>query len=262
MLLSVPHAGCDYPDWLLDLSSFGRASLTSLEDPLVDRLAERAIAGGIGAVVAQAPRAAIDCNRAEEEVDPSVVLTGPIARITPRARGGLGIVPGRSATHNSLWRRLLAPRDLEDRLRQAHRPYHDAIARELKALRDRFGCALLIDCHSMPPPPGSVPPIVVGDRHGRSAARWLTAACLATVRSAGFQPSLNQPFAGGHIVARHGAPADGIHALQIEIDRRCYLAADGAEAWPAFGAVAQLIERLAVELGGQLLDSRYPAAAE
>jgi N-formylglutamate amidohydrolase len=66
VVLSVPHAGRDYPDWLLQLARNGRASLAALEDPLVDRLAWRAIGKGAGAVMAQAPRAAVDCNRAED----------------------------------------------------------------------------------------------------------------------------------------------------------------------------------------------------
>ena len=38
VLLSVPHAGRAYPDWLVRLSRRGAASLAPLEDPLVDRL--------------------------------------------------------------------------------------------------------------------------------------------------------------------------------------------------------------------------------
>src|SRR5678815_994830 len=94
VLLSVPHAGRDYPQWLVALSKGGERALHTLEDPRVDELAGRAIGAGIGAVVAKAPRAAIDCNRAEDEIDPTVVRTGPVASLSPRARGGLGIVPG------------------------------------------------------------------------------------------------------------------------------------------------------------------------
>ena len=76
VLLSVPHSGRDYPDWLLGLASAGKASLVLLEDPLVDRLVWRAMQRGCGAVIARAPRAAVDCNRAEDEVDPSVIDGG------------------------------------------------------------------------------------------------------------------------------------------------------------------------------------------
>ena len=64
------------------MASAGRASLTTLEDPLVDRLVWRALQRGCGAVIARTPRAAIDCNRAEDEVDPSVVDGGRRGRVT------------------------------------------------------------------------------------------------------------------------------------------------------------------------------------
>ena len=70
VLLSVPHSGRDYPDWLVAMASGGRARSRSLEDPFIDRLVWRAVQRGVGAVIARAPRAAIDCNRAEDEVDP------------------------------------------------------------------------------------------------------------------------------------------------------------------------------------------------
>jgi len=73
VLLSVPHSGRDYPDWLLAMASRGKSSLVALEDPFVDRLIWRAQQRGCAAVISRAPRAAIDCNRAEEEIDPSVV---------------------------------------------------------------------------------------------------------------------------------------------------------------------------------------------
>ncbi|MDQ3472008.1 MAG: N-formylglutamate amidohydrolase, partial [Pseudomonadota bacterium] len=53
VLLSVPHAGRDYPDWLVAMARGGLSALQPLEDPLVDRLAWRAVGRGIGAVIAR-----------------------------------------------------------------------------------------------------------------------------------------------------------------------------------------------------------------
>ena len=60
VLLSIPHSGRDYPEWLVGMARQGFASLQSLEDPFVDRLAWRALGRGVGAVIAQAARAAVD----------------------------------------------------------------------------------------------------------------------------------------------------------------------------------------------------------
>jgi N-formylglutamate amidohydrolase len=262
VLLSVPHSGRDYPDWLIAMASAGKASLVTLEDPLVDRLVWRALQRGCGAVIARAPRAAVDCNRAEDEVDPSVVDGARRGRVSARARGGLGIVPARTQQHGYLWRRAITLKQLEERVGQAHRPYHEAIEAQLGLLKDRFGCALLLDCHSMPPPPSGVPPVVFGDCRGRTANGWISAEAIAVARRSGFEAGLNDPFAGGHVIERHGRPAEGVHSLQIEIDRRCYLDARLQRPGSGFDRTAALIEALAVELGKALIGRQYATAAE
>ncbi len=260
VLLSVPHAGRDYPGWLLDLSRHDKGSLEALEDPFVDRLVWRALGLGIGAVIALAPRAAVDCNRAEDEVDPSLVGGPRRPRPSARARGGLGVVPTRTAGHGHLWRNAITHDDLEQRLETAHRPYHRAIANQLSLLMNRFGCALLLDCHSMPPTKNCAQ-VVFGDRFGRSAAPWLMAEAMATAANRGFAVASNDPFAGGHVLDRHGAPHRGVHAIQVEIDRRCYLTA-GGQPGEGFDSIAALIEALALTLGESLLDRRMAQAAE
>lgn len=262
VLLSVPHSGREYPDWLVSLAANGKPSLTTLEDPLVDRLVWRALQRGCGAVIARAPRAAVDCNRSEDEVDPSVIDGARRGRISARARGGLGIVPARTQQHGYLWRRAITPHQLEDRLGQAHRPYHASIEAQLALLVDRFGCALLLDCHSMPPPPDGIPPIVFGDCRGRTADPWISSEAIAVCRREGLEAGLNDPFAGGHVIERHAQPQSGVHALQIEIDRRCYLDARLSKPGPGFDRVANLVEALAVELGQALISRRFATAAE
>jgi N-formylglutamate amidohydrolase len=244
------------------MASGGRAALATLEDPLVDRLAWRAVARGVGAVIARAPRAAVDCNRAEHEVDPAVVVGRRRERLTARTRGGLGIVPARTPHHGFLWRRAMDAEQLEARLEQAHRPYHAAIERLLGDLQARFGCALLLDCHSMPPPPEGTAPVIFGDCHGRSAGSWVSAEAVRIARECGFAADLNEPFAGGHVVERHANPAGNVHALQVELDRRIYL--DGAlrEPGAGFDRAAAFIETLAVRLGEFLIGQRFATAAE
>jgi N-formylglutamate amidohydrolase len=262
VLLSVPHSGRDYPDWLVAMSSAGKASLATLEDPLVDRLVWRAVQRGCAAVIARTPRAAIDCNRAEDEIDPSVVDGAARGRVTSRARGGLGIVPGRTQQHGYLWRRPINRDQLEERVAQAHRPYHEAIEQQLTVLLDRFGCALLLDCHSMPPPPQGIAPVVFGDCRGRTADAWLSREAMAIANRLGFAAGLNDPFAGGHVIDRHARPARGVHALQIELDRRCYLNGPLKAPGPGFDKAASLIDALAVGLGEELLGRQFATAAE
>jgi len=242
LLLSIPHSGHAYPGWLVRDSTGGVAALAALEDPLIDRLAWRALASGVGAIIARAPRAAIDCNRAPDEIDPAVVL-GVAEPGSARARAGLGIIPGRTARHGHLWHRPVARAELDRRIALVHAPYHAAIERALDRLAIAHGAALLLDCHSMPPRHGQ-PELVIGDRHGTSASRAITDAAARIARGDGWSVALNSPYAGGHVIERHGRPTAHIHALQIEIGRDCYLAADGRTPGPGFDRAACLLDQL------------------
>lgn len=254
ILLSVPHAGRAYPDWLVRLSRRGRDSLRPLEDPLVDRLVWRAQTLGLACVIADAPRAAIDSNRAENELDPAVISLPPGAGHDGwRVRAGLGLIPGRLGTGGELWRRRIGPAELKARLDTAWRPYHRMVGEQLAELQRAHGEVLLLDCHSMPWRPGQAE-LVIGNRHGSTAHAFLTDLCRRTTDAEGFSTAINDPYAGGHIIASHAAPARGVHAIQLELDRRCYLDSAGREPGPGFDRSARLIQAIAEALGNALLD--------
>ena len=261
VLLSVPHAGRDYDAAILANATQGQRSLETLEDPLVDRLCWRAIGAGFGAVIQNVPRAVIDCNRGEEEVDPAAIEGVAPAPVGPRARYGLGLIPSRTHRHGTLWRRRIDRAELERRINEVHRPYHELIETELEALASRFGEALLIDCHSMPSRAGQAE-MVIGDRQGASAASWLSAETTRIGRTAGFRTALNEPYAGGAIVTRHGRPAAGIHAIQLEIDRATYLTRDARAPGVGFDRIAGFLEALATGLGEAILTRGMREAAE
>ncbi|MEO8141398.1 MAG: N-formylglutamate amidohydrolase [Sphingomicrobium sp.] len=255
-MLSIPHSGRAYPGWLVRDSAGGLASLAALEDPLVDRLAWRALGLGVAAVIARTPRAAIDCNRAPDEIDPCVVADAPEPS-SARARAGLGIVPGRTATSGHLWRRPITMAELDRRIAIAHAPYHAAIERGLDRLAIAHDGAILLDCHSMPHRRGQAE-LVIGDRHGSSAGRAVTDAAARIARAAGWSVALNTPYAGGHVVQRHGDPTANIHALQLEFDRAAYLGPDGRTPGPGFDRAARLLESLTLGLAD---DIAVPALA-
>jgi N-formylglutamate amidohydrolase len=262
ILLSVPHAGRDYPDWLLRLSRRGRDSLRPLEDPLVDQLVWRAQALGIGCVVAETPRAAIDCNRAEDELDPAVISLPPGGGHDGwRVRAGLGLIPGRLAAGGELWRRRIGRNELESRLQSAWRPFHRLVGEQLALLHRSHAEVILLDCHSMPSRAGQAE-LVIGDRHGSTAAAFVTDIARRTAEASGFRAACNDPYAGGYVVAAHGKPAKGIHAIQLELDRRCYLDGLNQVPGPGFDRSAELLAAIADTLGTALLDRQVPLAAE
>lgn len=221
VVVSVPHAGRDYGVELEARLALPLARAVALEDRHVDLLATGLATAGHLLVVARTPRLLVDLNRAEDDLDQPMLEVARVA--SARARGGLGVIPTRLAG-SELWRTLPDRDELEALLREIHRPYHATLATALAATRARWGHAVLIDLHSMPPLAGPyAAQVVFGDRHGKSASPVAIVAAERAARVTGFRTSHNQPYAGGHIVARHGRPFDDVHAIQIEIDRRCYL---------------------------------------
>jgi N-formylglutamate amidohydrolase len=177
-------------------------------------------------------------------------------------------VPRRLPGLGELWRRPLTEAELAARLDRVHRPYHTALAEALEALRDRWGAALLIDLHSMPPLGSKrgadpAPDFVVGDRFGASCDTALSAAALDHFAAAGHKAAHNRPYAGGYGLDRHAAPQRGLHALQIEVCRSAYLDAALREPGPGLAAVARVLSRLVRRLAGELAADRdVPQAAE
>ncbi len=278
ILLAVPHAGRVYPGSLLEqMRNPGYASLR-LEDRYVDLLASAvASATGAGLLVAHAPRAMIDLNRAEDDIDWEMFAGGSPRgnNHTPgkRARSGLGLIPRRLPGLGELWNRRLDQADLAARIAGIHRPYHSTLAEALTALRERWGAALLIDLHSMPPLPlrsglGS-PEFVVGDRFGVTCNGGLVASLFDYLAGMRRSVSHNRPYAGGYSLERHAAPHQGVHAIQLEIDRGSYLDSRLAEPAKGFASIVDtlvgMVRRLAGEvsaIGNQDGAVRWQEAAE
>lgn len=246
VVLSVPHAGRDYPLALRAALRVPLAALRVLEDRHVDAVA-LAAHGRETMLVQRRARAWIDLNRSERERDPAIdegaAWTAP-PLVSAKLRGGLGLVPRRVAGAGELWRRRLDAHDVAARIRDDHRPYHAALAQALAAARARFGAAVLLDVHSMPPLGADRARIVIGDRFGHAAAGRLVAVVEAATAAAGIAAALNAPYAGGHILHTHGQPAGGVHAIQIEFDRTLYLDPAGDGPGDGMAATARLLRRI------------------
>jgi len=228
VVVSVPHAGRDYPSAMQALLTVPVARLTTLEDRHVDAVASLAV-GQEAMIVARRARGWIDLNRSplrdrDPQVDAGADPRGFAAQASDKVRSGIGLIPRRAGGAENMWRRKLTDAEVAARIGEDHAPYHAALDAALAGARARFGVALLLDLHSMPPLPGVMPAqVVLGNRHGHSAAALFTDVAAGVVRDAGLRVAINHPYAGGYILASHARPRAGIHALQLEIDRSLYL---------------------------------------
>lgn len=243
VVLSVPHAGRDYPAAMGAALRAPTTQLSALEDRHVDAVA-------LGARVDEtlllqdAPRAWIDLNRAEHERDPLLDDGARRSPLSAKVRAGLGIVPRRTAATGDVWRRRLGADEVEARIAADHRPYHDALGAALARARDRFGVAILLDIHSMPSLPGGRTRVVVGDRFGRAASARFVQRVESEIAGAGLAHALNSPYAGGYILERHARPSEQVHGVQLEIDRALYLDARLDQPGPGLARTVTLVRAI------------------
>lgn len=263
VVISVPHAGRDYPAGCAQLCRVSITKLARLEDRYADRLVESCIAAGFSTIIAQTPRLWIDLNRAEDDFVDRIGMPRSGSTVSTKARSGLGLVPTRLSGVGDIWHTPPNMAEIAVRIAKYHRPYHAAIGRALAAARARFGVAVLLDIHSMPPLLGhDSAKIVLGDRFGRASAMAVTDAARAVCTLAGYRTALNTPYAGAYILERHGQPMTGIHALQLEVCRSSYL--DSAMNAPSEGLprLQRLVLNVAAAVSESVADRNMPLAAE
>ena len=261
VVLATPHSGRTYPAVVRSAMRDPEYSSIRLEDRFVDLVAQR-VANDTGAslLVANAPRAMLDLNRSPEDVDWSMIHdanqpdTVRHSAANRRARSGLGLIPRRLSGLGEIWNKPLSHAELQARIRQIHTPYHTALAETLQMVRDRWGAALLVDVHSMPPLKRSrhddVPAhFVLGDRFGASANDRIVASAIRYFADEGAGVAHNRPYAGGYVLDTHAAVQNGIHAIQIEVCRSTYLDARREQLSPKAASLVKLLAGLVQDLG-------------
>ncbi|HEY7977215.1 MAG TPA: N-formylglutamate amidohydrolase [Rhizomicrobium sp.] len=242
-VFASPHSGRVYPRSFALASRLSPLGLRRSEDAFVDELFAGAVELGAPMIAARFPRAYLDANRAPGELDPAMfdgALTIPVDALGTRVNAGLGVIPRIVRDGAEIYRAKLPACEAEERLSRLYRPYHAALAAMLEETRARFGCAVLIDCHSMPSA-AAIPDAVLGDRYGMAASHALMRRAEHDFERHGFTVARNTPYAGGYSTHVYGRPMLGHHALQIEINRALYLDEERIEPNARFADVTHRI---------------------
>jgi N-formylglutamate amidohydrolase len=256
LIFASPHSGRDYPADFLARAVLDRQAIRSSEDAFVDHLFDSAPRLGAPLLVARAPRAFIDLNRAADELDPAVIEGIHRVPHNPRVSSGLGVIPRVVAGGRQIYRGKLSLAEAERRISRFWHPYHEALARVIDETRSAFGSAVLIDCHSMPHEaieahsrPGQPrPEVVLGDRYGVAAGQEVMDRVQAAFEASGLRVVRNAPFAGAYVAQAYGRPLRGVHVVQVEIDRALYMNEARVEPLPGFAAFRELITGVVAEL--------------
>ncbi len=248
LLLCMPHTGTEIPPALE--ARFVSAWLARKDtDWWIDRLYAFAAALDASVVRTGISRSVIDANR-----DPS----------------GASLYPGQATTElcptttfdgEALYRAGAAPdaAEIEQRRHAYFEPYHAAVRAQLARLREQHRAVVLYDCHSIRSHiprlfPGTLPNFNLGTFAGASCAPKLTQRLEAVCDASAFSRVTNGRFKGGYTTRHYGKPAQGVHAVQMELACRGYLAepdaAPDAGNWPApfDAAAAQPMEKVLREV--------------
>ena len=230
LIVSIPHAGTDIPDDVGGLLSPSRARHDT--DFHVDRLYH--FASGLGATVLRTriSRTVIDVNR-----DPSGASLYPGQATT-------SLCPETTFEGSPLYGSGQVPGDDEIARRRSRYfdPYHDTLATQIARLRALHRAIVVYDAHSIRSRvprlfEGELPLFNIGSFDGASCARALTDRIASLCPAASCV--VNGRFRGGWITRHYGNPANGIHAVQMELAMRGYL--DEAGPWPPTWDAAQAL---------------------
>jgi N-formylglutamate amidohydrolase len=228
LVVASPHSGRFYAPAFLQAARLAPLDLRRSEDSFVEELFASAVDHGAPLLSAQFPRAFCDPNREAWELDPAMFadpLPDWVNTTSPRVGAGLGTIARVVTSGEAIYSGKLRFAEAQTRVRECWQPYHDALGGLIADTQDRFGCCLLIDCHSMPAGGGRFggPDFVLGDAHGTACMPQVTALVEQILLGFGFDVRRNDPYAGGYVTRHYGRPREGVHALQIEVARRLYM---------------------------------------
>jgi N-formylglutamate amidohydrolase len=255
LVFSSPHSGRDYrPDFVAS-SRLPLPVLRRSEDSYVDELFACAVRHGAPVLAAGFPRAFCDPNREPYELDPAMFdgpLPGYANTRSPRVAAGLGTIAKVVSSGFDIYAGKLPLAEIERRVGGYYHPYHHRLEELLGDTVRRFGRALLVDCHSMPSVGGPMDfdtglsrvDIVLGDCFGASCAPAIVQTVEDGFRGLGYRVVRNTPYAGGFTTRHYGQPRNGVHALQIEINRSLYMNEKQHTKLVAFAGLADDIDRV------------------
>ena len=252
LMFDSPHSGTDIPD---DFEFVCAPRLIKGgADFYVDELYAAAPHHGATLLAALFPRAYIDTNRHEIDIDPSM-LDAPWPGEVREGRKEVwnGLVRSRTRGGKTFYDRKLQVAEIQHRIENYYRPYHAELENSLDALCDQFGGVWHVNCHACSRTnhwngrPNA--DFILGDRFGKTSEPEFIAFLADTIAGLGHSVSINKPYAGQSLITRYSAPERQRHSVQIEISSDCYHAKKSIEKGEQFTAFQENISALIAATG-------------
>lgn len=237
VVLGLPHSGTWLPDHIAaDLNPRGCELADT--DWHVDQIYD-GLLGQVTCARATFHRYVIDANR-----DPAGDSLYPGQNTT-------GLIPLTDFDGVDIWQVPPTDTDITERIDAFHAPYHATLRAELTRVRDLHGVAILYDCHSIRSRipflfDGCLPDFNIGTNMGATCAHDIeTAVDEICADASGYSAVTNGRFKGGWTTRHYGNPAQGFHAIQMELAQSTYLKAESPPWEPDDAKVIRLRVHLA-----------------
>lgn len=263
IVLSSPHSGQVFPEEFLANTGLTVNELRSSEDSFVSEIVKPASDAGIPLLSMNISRAVIDINRDKIEIDESMYydLPQPSASLgSRRCRVGLGVIPRIVSQNRNIYDGLISYNEAMARIKNVYDPYHKRLKQLVDKCQKKFGCCLLVDCHSMP---SQICNIMTEEKPVEFCLSTLfDQSCPSEIydfigrklQDCGYRVEYNRPYSGGFITFNYCQPRRSLYTLQIEINRATYMDENVYKKTAGFQSVSENLSESLVALGKILLD--------
>lgn len=258
LVLDSPHSGTDYPEDFKHSSEM--MVLRRAEDTYIHELYADAPSLGATLIGAHFPRSYIDVNRALHEMDLALLEDAWTHPVEPSEKTelGIGLIWRKNQFNEDIYNRRLSISEVEARIENYWRPYHQTLQAVLDEKYASFGRVWHLNCHSMPEMSNETskegpgirrPEFCLGDRRGTTCDPAFVDRTREILEDLGYSVAVNEPYAGVELVRAYSDPDQGRHSLQVEIRRDLYMDEESFEKTAHFAQLKSdlkiLVEKLA-----------------
>ena len=141
----------------------------------------------------------------------------------------MGVIYTYTSTGGIL-RNIPSKAERESLIRKYYKPHHEFLANAVRKELEKYGRALIIDCHSFPSSPlpyeldqnPDRPDICIGTDEFHTPLSLQQAAKAESIKQ-GFKCALNSPYSGSLVPSEFYRSNKNVYSIMIELNRKLYM---------------------------------------
>ncbi len=251
LMVDVSRSGREYPTEFRSQVPF-----TALHDNVsmyVDDIWAAAPDLGGTMLYAAFPSFWIDANRNELDIDAELIEgEWPVPLQPTVSKRGLGLLKSKSRYGEPVHERKLTVAEVMERINKYHRPYYAELKQNIDRMKSAYGFVYHLSCHCMsavgapthPDPGKDRPDFCLGNVNGKTSSQEFIEFVQKTIQSLGYSCTINDPYTGGELNSRFGAPKDGIESIMVEINKKLFMDTKTFRKKPEFDGLKANVDKV------------------